>query len=599
MPVSKESREQLGQALAEAREEAGLTVVQLAQIASPGRAGGLSRYYDAEAGRRMATSETVSHYASALGRADLQDLRNKILSKRPSTISRIESGGPDQERSPDNDEQASGQTTDQRTDDATASAQLERSSYSDNPYSRESATDALPRPELLPDSLLLPVQELVAEQTPLLDGTVVRGREGILRAACALLDEAIAICTDERRSVSVQIIQLNSERTFTRNLGQDRDHVSSFFPFQIQRLITAGGSVRHLLSHHIMHTLDMWSAFERFISLMELAGDYSVYWPSTEQPRSRMPDYLIIENVAALEVFPTGPLTWAGDAAIVHRDTSEVLSVIKDFGENLIAEADEAFQVTDPSSTYAVEQARVWVDHAILEAEQIEAPRYLLKYGLSTMTEPLKLYEKRLLRKHDLDADDRASWPPWVKQDLEVRRRRLANFLKQINNHRTIDVVPRSALDFFVAHGRYSDVCTEFGDMSVPIPERIQHLKDVITMISTNQHYDFIVMEDEPPVTSMIGAGLLMMGRPDDDKDWMIFYQSEKPGPDGRPISVAFETKLDMFRHRVGSRIANLLEAEADKGSTQNTLRLLHSLIDELKERQEGLGGDVAMDHAD
>ncbi|MDH3681970.1 MAG: hypothetical protein OEV40_18685, partial [Acidimicrobiia bacterium] len=424
------------------------------------------------------------------------------------------------------------------------------------------------------------------EQSPLPDGAVVRGREAIVGAACSLLEEALAICTEEARSVSVQVIQLNSERSFTRNLG--REYASQLFPYQLQRLVAAGGSVRHLLSYGIMHTLDMWSAFERFIAFMELAGDYSVYWPSRQRSSARMPDYLIIENVAALEVFPTGPLTWAGDAAVVHRNTSDVLSVIKDYGENLIAEADEAFQITDPSSTYAVEQAKVWVEHAILEAEQIPAPRFIFKYGLSTLTEPLDAYERRLLARHRLSSEGRAAWPPWVKQDLELRRRRLANFLRQIEKYRSIDIVPLSALRHYVEHGKYSENCTEFGDYSVPIIDRIRHLEAVITMISSNERYDLIVMDDDPPLSALIGAGMLMMGRPDEhDEPWRIFYQSEKPSPSGEPISVAFETELDMFRHRVGGRIA-LLEAEADNGATQATLRLLHQFIDDLRRTESG-----------
>jgi hypothetical protein len=259
------------------------------------------------------------------------------------------------------------------------------------------------------------------------------------------------------------------------------------------------------------------------------------------------------------------------------------LSVVKEFGENLIAEAEEAFQVTDPSSTYAVEQARVWVEQAIHDAEQIPAPRFLFKYGLSTLTEPLKSYEARLLERHDLAGDDRASWPLWVKQDLEVRRRRLANFLKQIGKHRSIDVVPESALRYYVEHGKYSAACAEFGDYTVPIEARLRHLEDVITMISTNQLYDLVVLDDDPPLTSLIGAGLLMMGRPSEtDEPWKIFYQSEKPSASGERISVAFETSLPLFRQRVGGRIAGI-ESIADDGATQNTLRLLHQLIDELR----------------
>ena len=585
MPISKESREQLGRALAEAREEAGLTVVQLAQIASPGRAGGLSRYYDAEAGRRMATSETVSHYVTALGRADLQDLRNKILSKRPARLP--EARDPDEvpaDRSPAPGalgpiahpvaHHGPGDHDDAHPSD------LGGPDFSDGVL--DNPVEALPVPELLPSSLLRPVAELVASQGPLADGAVVRGREAILSAACALLDEAIALC-DEGRSVSVQVVQMNPERTFTRNLGMAREHASRFFPFQLQRLVAAGGSVRHLLATEIMHTLDVWAAIQRFIGLMELAGDYSAYWPNRHQSGARMPDYLVIENVAALEVYPTGPLTWAGDAAIVHRAPSQAVSVVKDFGENLIAEAEEAFQVTDPSSTYAIEQAKVWVEQAILEAEQTPAPRFLFKYGLSTLTEPLKSYEARLLEKHDLQNDDRAAWPTWVKQDLEVHRRRLANFLKQIGKHRSVDVVPLSALRSYVEHGQYSNPCSEFKDYVVPVATRIQHLEDMITLISTNQLYDLVILEDDPPLTSLIGAGLIMMGRPaETDGPWMIFYQSEKPSASGEPISVAFETRLDLFRQRVGGRIG-AIESIADDGATQSTLRLLHQLIDELR----------------
>ncbi len=581
MPVSKESREQLGRALTEAREEAGFTVVQLAQIASPGRAGGLSRYYDAEAGRRMATSETVSHYVIALGRPDLQDLRNKILSKRPTVATEVEPiPVPARTLVPPRE----------ATDDPVPApaAAAERT----HQINRHAApAELLPRPELLPESLAMSLRTLTAEVGPLDNGTVVRGRAQILGAACALMEEAIAMCTDEERSVSIQVIQLNPERSFTRNLGMSLEQSSRLFPYQIQRLVSAGGSVRHLLSHEIMHTLDMWLAFERFIGLMEQAGDYSVYWPSNHQSRARMPDYLIIENVAALEIFPTGALTWAGDAAVVHRNTSEVLSVIKEYGENLIAEADEAFQVTDPSSSYAVEQARVWVEQAILEAEQINAPRFLFKYGLSSLTEPLKSYEKRLLATHGLAREDRAAWPAWVKQDLELRRRRLANFLRQTETYRSVDAVPMSALRYYVDHGQYSEHCNEFPNYVVPVEDRIQHLEDVITMISTNVRYDLIIIEDDPPLTALAGAGILMMGEPDgDDEDWKIFYQSAKPDRNGDPISVAFETQLDMFRQRVGGRIA-LLRDEADKGATQSTLRRLHAFIAELRERTDSTVG--------
>ncbi len=591
MPISKESREQLGRALAAAREEAGLTVVQLAQIASPGRAGGLSRYYDAEAGRRMATSETVSHYVAALGRPDLQDLRNKILSKRPTrpTVERRD----DHQLHPDGAAEGAvvdhtgppgppglDELVDRNGLDELGAGHDPQPDNGDGPL--DSPLDALPIPELVPTSMQDPVARLVASQPPLEDGSVVRGREAILGAACALIDEAIASCA-EGRSVSVQVIQINPERTFTRNLGMADDHASRFFPFQIQRLVAAGGSVRHLLASEIMHTLDMWSAVQRFIGLMELAGDYSVYWPGRHQSAARMPDYLVIENIAALEVYPTGPLTWAGDAAIIHRSPSPSLSVFKDFGDNLIAEAEEAFQITDPSSTYAVEQARVRVEQAIYDAEQMEAPRFLFKHGLSTITEPLSSYETRQRIRYGLDGDDRAAWPPWLKQDLEVRRRRLANFLKHIAKHRSIDVVPLSALRYYAEHGRYSEVCPEFGDYTVPIADRIQHLEDLITMLSTNELYDFVILEDDPPIESLIGAGLLMMGRPDDTDDpWMIFYQSERPTSSGELISVAFETRLPLFRQRVGGRIAGI-EAVADEGATQRSLRMLHQLLDGLR----------------
>lgn len=579
MPISKESREQLGRALAAAREESGLTVVQLAQIASPGRAGGLSRYYDAEAGRRMATSETVSHYVSALGRPDLQDLRNKILSKRPARLV-TEARNNDHPRTDDLD----GQRPSTGLHGFEGLEQLGDSAPDPIDAVLDSPLDALPIPELVPASMRAPVAQLVASQGPLEDGAVVRGREAILSAACALLEEAVATC-DEGRSVSVQVIQINPERTFTRNLGMTREHASRFFPYQLQRLVTAGGSVRHLLASEIMHTLDMWSAIQRFIGLMELAGDYSVYWPSHHQSAARMPDYLVIENIAALEVYPTGPLTWAGDAAIVHRSPSPAVSVIKDFGDNLIAEAEEAFQITDPSSTYAIEEARVRVEQTIYDAEQEEAPRFLFKYGLSTITEPLASYETRQCERYDLDRNDRASWPTWLKQDLEVRRRRLANFLKQISKYRSIDIVPLSALRYYVEHGRYSEICPEFGDYTVPIAARIQHLEDLITMLSTNQLYDFVILDDDPPLVSLIGAGMVMMGRPaETDGPWMIFYQSEKPSPSGEPISVAFETRLPLFRQRVGGRIAGI-EAIADDGATQRSLRVLHQLLDELRAR--------------
>jgi hypothetical protein len=579
VPISKESREQLGRALAEAREEAGLTVVQLAQIASPGRVGGLSRYYDAEAGRRMATSETVSHYVAALGRADLHDLRSKILSKRPTRITEPPSPeGRNGERITTSFALTGPGSGARPTDVVDENAHPPRApDMSDGVLDRPA--DALPVPEHLPQSLDQPVTDFVKRQGPLPDGAVVRGREAILGAACTLLDEAIAIC-DEGRSVSVQVVQMNPERTFTRNLGMASEQASRFFPYQLQKLVAAGGSVRHLLASEVMHTVDRWAAIQRFIGLMELAGDYSVYWPNRHQSGTRSPDYLVIDNVAALEVFPTGPLTWAGDAAIVHRSPNPAVSVIKDYGDNVIAEADEAFQVTDPSSTYAIEQAKVWVEHAILDAEQTEAPRFLFKYGLSTLTEPLKSYEARLLEKNSLEGDDRAFWPTWVKQDLEVHRRRLANFLKQIGKYRSVDVVPLSALRFYVEHGRYSEPCSEFGDYIVPVATRIQHLQDMITLISTNQLYDLVILEDDPPLTSLIGAGLVMMGRPEEvDEPWLIFYQSVKPSSSGEPISVAFETRLDLFRQRVGGRIASI-EAIADDGATQSTLRLLHQLID-------------------
>ncbi|MGI9613882.1 MAG: hypothetical protein ACR2QO_13300, partial [Acidimicrobiales bacterium] len=134
-----------------------------------------------------------------------------------------------------------------------------------------------------------------------------------------------------------------------------------------------------------------------------------------------------------------------------------------------------------------------------------------------------------------------------------------------------------------VEHGKYSATCAEFGDYTVPVHARLQHLQDVITMISTNQLYDLVVLEDDPPLTSLIGAGLLMMGRPSEiDEPWKIFYQSEKPTASGEPISVAFETSLPLFRQRVGGRIARI-ESIADDGATQKTLRLLHQLIGELR----------------
>ncbi len=580
MPVSKESREQLGRALAEAREEAGLTVVQLAQIASPGRVGGLSRYYDAEAGRRMATSETVSHYVAALDRPDLQDLRNKILSRRPAT-----SGPGDLVPADDEPPVVNGFDP--------VAARLEPPAAAVEPAPVDVATEqrpaslreALPNPELLSESLLGPLEELIGDRPSLDDGTVVRGREGILRAACALLEEAIEISTAGSRSVSVQVVQLNPDRTFTRNLGTAVPFASRLFPFQLQRLTAAGGGIRHLLCRDIMHSLDMWIAFERFIALMELAGDYSVYWPAVDQPRARMPDYLIVENVAALEVFPTDPLTLAGDVAVVHRNPAGALSVIKDYAENLIAEAGEAFQVTDPSSIYASEAARVRVDQAIVETEQIEAQRYLFRYGLSTLTEPLSTYEQRLLRTHSLSRDDRAAWPTWVKQTLELRRRRLANFLRHSERHRSIDVVPMSALQFYVEHGRYSEDCAEFGDYVVPVADRIEHLENVITMLTTNVRYELVVMEDDQPSAPLVGAGMLMMGQPDDpDQPWKIFYESNKPGPAGDHITVAFETTLDIFRHSVGGRVAGLEEA-VERGATQATLRILHELLGDLRAR--------------
>lgn len=573
MPVSKDSREQLGRALAEAREEAGITVVQLAQIANPGRAGGLSRYYDAEAGRRMATSETVSHYVSALGRADLQDLRNRILSKRrPPSSAEATSEGPV-------DVPAGEPALDGRANGSAAADDVEERAPT------SALRDALPNPEPLPDSLLDPLRGLIDRSPDLVDGTVVRGREAVLGAACSLLDEAIEICTTGARSVSVQIIQLNPERTFTRNLGMAIEHASRLFPFQIQRLTRAGGSVRHLLSADIMHTLDMWLAFERFIALMEVAGDYSVYWPTGAPTRPRAPDYLVIENVAALEVYPTGPLTLAGDAAVVHRNPAGALAVIKDYAENLIAEADEAFQVTDPSSTSRSEQSRVRVEQAIVDTEQIEAPRFLFKYGLSTLTEPLPTYERRLLETYRLAADDRAAWPAWVKQMLELRRRRLANFLRHNDNHRSIDVVPLTALRYYVDHGRYSADCTEFGDYVVPVADRIVHLENVITMLTTNVGYELVVMVDDEPSAPLIGSGLLMMGRAEDrDQPWKIFYESSKPAPDTSTISIAFETDLDMFRHSVGGRLASL-ERAVDDGAASPTLRILHGLIDELRAR--------------
>ena len=101
-------------------------------------------------------------------------------------------------------------------------------------------------------------------------------------------------------------------------------------------------------------------------------------------------------------------------------------------------------------------------------------------------------------------------------------------------------------------------------------------------MLSTNELYDLVVLEDSPPMKPLFGSGILMMGRPD-DSEWRIFYQSQKPGPTGEHISVAFETSLDMFRNRVGSRIA-MVETEADSGATQNSLRLLHRFIAELRE---------------
>lgn len=566
MPVSKESREQLGRALAEAREEAGKTVVEIAQALVPGRTGGLSRYYDAEAGRRMATSETVGHYAAILGRPDLLDLRSKILSTRPGTTS---------------------------TPDPTVSRIVEEKGgertgvvdgLGDGSQSAPDLRHSLPRPDRLPDSLLDPLKKLLQDREELSDGTVVRGREAVLAAACALFEEAIEISEEDPGSISVQIIQANPERTFTRNLASLPDSYTRLFPYQIQRLISAGGSIRHLLSREIMHTLDPWSAFERFVALMELAGDYSVYWLSKHGAAARGPDYLIIDNVAALEIFPTDPLTWAGDAAVVHRNVDGVLAVIREYGENLIAEADEAFQVTDPSSTLAVEQARVRVDQAILEAEQMPTPRLLIKYGLSTLSEPLKPYERRLLQTHGLSYNDRSAWPAWVKQDLELRRRRLANFLKQIEDHRTVELIPRSALDFYVKHGRYSPDGAEFGDLPIPVPDRIQHLEDVITLIRTNRRYDLIVVDDDPPLTDLAGAGLLMIGNPNDaDSPWTVFYQSLKPGPDGELISVAFETSLELFRKPVGGRIAELTDL-ATSSAAQSSLRLLHNLIDGLAE---------------
>lgn len=567
MPTSKETRERLGRTLAKAREDQGLSVVELAQRSSPGRSGGLSRYYDAEAGRRMATSETVEHYAKALRRPDLHDIRDKLLStRRRAGRSGAVASTPD----PQSERPSSTDDTDEDTPEAGAEPSNVDLSYS------------IPNPVLLPDTLSKPLKRIVDSAPALDDGCVIRGRAEVLAATLALLEEALDR-QNNGEQVSVQVIQPGRAHTFTRGLPSAETSLRTVFPFQLQRLLKAGATVRHVLGREILLSLDPWSAFERFIAMMELAGDYSMFVLGTTEDAGRTPDYLVIEGVAVLEIFPTDPLTWAGDAAIVHRRPDGARSVIAEYCDNLLAEADAAFTVTDPSSTLAVEEGRVMVDKTIIKLEEAGGPRLLLKYGLSTLSEPLKPYERRQIEGHDLLPNDRSLWPPWIKDDLDIRRRRLANFRKQIEHHRTVELIPRSALEHYVKNGQYSEDCADFGDYEVPVIERLQHLEDLLTLITTNKLYDLIIVDDDPPMTSMAGTGLLMMGDPTTpDGNWSVFYQSTKPGSAATMISVAFETTLELLREPVGVRIG-LLADQATEQSTQESLRLLRELIDSLR----------------
>ncbi len=589
MPTSKESRERLGRALTKAREDQGLSVVELAQRSSPGRSGGLSRYYDAEAGRRMATSETVEHYAKALGRPDLHDVRDKLLSTRPgggrtragrsgvnrrAAATRRALAGPDADHGSDHDADQQHRASEATDDEPPATPEV----------GNVDLTYSIPNPTLLPDSLIQPLERMIASAPPLHDGTVIRGRSEVLAATLALLEEAL-----ERQSsgeqVSIKVIQPGRAHTFTRGLPSSDTALRTVFPFQLQRLLKAGATVHHLLGREILLSLDPWAAFERFIAMMELAGDYLLFVPGGNKDAGRTPDYLVIEGVAVLEILPTDPLTWAGDAAIVHRRPEGARSVIAEYCDNLMAEAEAAFTVIDPSSQLAAEEGRVMVDRTIINLEDAGGPRLLLKYGLSTLSEPLKPYERRLIESHDLLPNDRSHWPPWIKEDLDIRRRRLANFRKQIEHHRTVELIPRSALEHYVAHGKYSTDCADFGDYEVPVGERLQHLEDLLTLITTNKLYDLIVVDDDPPLTSLAGTGLLMMGDPTSSSGkWSLFYESTKPGPDSGLICVAFETQFELLREPVGVRIGSLANL-ATEHTTHESLRLLRDLIDSLRKQ--------------
>ena len=409
---------QLGEELAEARQKSGFSVGELAA------ATGLSRsvLYDAERGRRVASRDVVENYAKACARPDLIGLREQ-------RVAELSLGDPEPGL-------AAGRLI----------TRIDQLLSSPPPPPGRSAKEWTTRHESL-------LSRLGAGQIPK-GHEVVYSRVDTLRLATRLMASA---AVRHRSGVAPR------EPILLALLGQheppvEKEDVADDWRTALCLALDVGLDVVDIRCLQ-QGAAQQVALVNDLVGFLGKRGNYEPRQLAIQEDATLPRDIMVFPGIGALQFFTVDQSRYP-DAGYFFNETDfgDICRLLAEHAEQLKAAASpivrqfdrtESPQLTSSQVSTPADQidfeSRIELESAMLEAERLDGPRFLIKDGLSTVTCPIAVAAARIRRQiEQYPADSDAQ--RFYSNLLKLREERQRAFLEQIKRHEFVDVVPESAL---------------------------------------------------------------------------------------------------------------------------------------------------------
>lgn len=520
---------QIGRRLREARRRRNLSVRALARAAGEGETKSLTKFYDAERGRRKASAALLETYADVC-----QDPSLKHLSTLPSVV----------------------------------------------PKSNATLDDLLFNPGILDDEELDAAfvgaadrgDLVLADSRNALVGTIGESEE-ILDVASALLRAASEV--QPKTHGHVLLTALGEHTSLSANSR------SRLLPHAIRTVLKAGRSVRHVISGSVYERMSKSLTLSRFISLLHAVGDYDIR-QARQDKALRTTDFLIVPEMGALILVPGDYRTAVASTAIFIRSDErgsskhDPVKLLEDYVYQLWSEGHAFFDIVDPSSSLAEGERRGRVTRTHERIEGRPGERVLIKDGVSDIHFPLDAYLDYESHRLEDEGFGTSVLPSWVDDALFDRRNRYATFMRSLRSDAHHEICTMEALELFARRGRFNNIGDEFGGKEIASNWRRDQLNSLILLLNTQVNYHFWPVPTKlMDPDRWVGSSLLLKNpklssglsekSAEFEPSWWMVYESRRLDRDRQEqLSVAFVTSEPEFENVIRPAAAALL-LEAQK----------------------------------